>query len=51
VAGSQRESSEAPGLPANQTRVTNVGVLAFDTQGNLFFLESGVIHRLAGAGS
>ena len=51
VAGSQHGSSETPGLPANQTRVTNVGTLAFDTQGDLFFLESHVIRRIAGAGS
>jgi sugar lactone lactonase YvrE len=51
VAGDQEGSSEADGLPANQTRVTNAGLLAIDGEGSLLYLLGGVIHRLAGAGS
>jgi sugar lactone lactonase YvrE len=46
VAGDQKGGSATPGLPANQTRVTNVGQLGFDPSGKLLFVESGVLRSI-----
>jgi hypothetical protein len=51
VAGDQKGGSQAAGLPANQTRVTNVRSLGVDNQGNLLYLEGAVLHAIKGAGS
>lgn len=49
VIGDQKGGSSAAGLPANETRVTNVGPLAVDSHGNLLYLESSVIRAITGA--
>jgi hypothetical protein len=50
VIGDQTGAAQTAGQPANKTRATNVGQLAFDTKGNLFYLDARVIRSIADAG-
>jgi hypothetical protein len=50
LAGDQKGGSQSAGLAANQTRVTNVGSISVDSQGNLLYLEGAVLHSIKGAG-
>ncbi len=46
-----QKGAQTAGLPASQTRATNVGPLAVDAHGNLLYVESSVLRSIAGAGS
>ena len=47
----QPGTSEASGLPANQTRVRNVGGLGVDAEDGLLFLDTNVLRRIEDAAS
>ena len=49
VIADQSLATEATGLPANQTRVRNVGMLDVDAGGDLVFIDTLVVRRIVGA--